>query len=283
MTKSMKRLLALATTFGALGHGAAQAAQPVDWGLYLQPAASPVMADVHSFGSFTFWIIVPVTLLVLALLVIVIVKFNAKANPVPSRTSHNTLIEVIWTVAPVLILLMLAVPSFRLLYEQQTIPNADVTVKITGNKWYWSYEYPDAEAVSFDSTLIEEDQITDPVKQPRLLAVDYPMVVPVGKVVRIQVTAADVLHSFAMPAMGVKIDAIPGRLNEAWFRADQPGVYYGQCSELCGLRHAYMPIQLNVVSDEQYAQWLAAAAEDMDAATQLLASFETDTTKVAAR
>ncbi|WP_181706077.1 cytochrome c oxidase subunit II [Chthonobacter rhizosphaerae] len=279
----MKRLLALATTFGALGHGAAQAAQPVDWGLYLQPAASPVMADVHSFGSFTFWIIVPVTLLVLALLVIVIVKFNAKANPVPSRTSHNTLIEVIWTVAPVLILLMLAVPSFRLLYEQQTIPNADVTVKITGNKWYWSYEYPDAEAVSFDSTLIEEDQITDPVKQPRLLAVDYPMVVPVGKVVRIQVTAADVLHSFAMPAMGVKIDAIPGRLNEAWFRADQPGVYYGQCSELCGLRHAYMPIQLNVVSDEQYAQWLAAAAEDMDAATQLLASFETDTTKVAAR
>ncbi|WP_075217000.1 cytochrome c oxidase subunit II [Mongoliimonas terrestris] len=279
----MKRLLACVAGVGTLGMSAAHAAQPVEWGTYLQPAASPIMADIHSFGSFTFWIIVPVTLLVLVLLVAVIVKFNAKANPVPSRTSHNTMIEVIWTVAPVLILLMLAVPSFRLLYEEQTIPPADVTIKAIGNKWYWSYEYPDAEAVSFDSTLIEDADITDPVNQPRMLAVDYPIVVPAGKVVRVQVTASDVIHAFAMPSMGVKIDAIPGRLNETWFRADTPGVYYGQCSELCGLRHAYMPIQLNVVTEDQYAQWLAAAAEDMDAATQLLASFRTDATKVAAR
>lgn len=275
MTDFVQRLAALmAGAAAVLTAGSALAAQPEPWGTYLQPAASGVMADIHSFGGFTFWIIAPVTLLVLVLLVIVMVRFNAKANPVPSRTSHNTMIEVIWTVAPVLILLVIAVPSFRLLYEEQTIPEADVTVKATGNKWYWSYEYPDNEAVSFDSNMLEEDAITDPVKQPRLLAVDYPMVVPVGKVVRVQVTGADVIHAFAMPAFGVKIDAMPGRLNETWFKADAPGVYYGQCSELCGLRHAFMPIEIRVVTDEQFAQWVAAAKDDIDAANQLLATFE---------
>ncbi|WP_181701687.1 cytochrome c oxidase subunit II [Chthonobacter albigriseus] len=258
----------------ALFAGAASAAKPEPWGTYMQPAGSQVMADIHTFGGFTFWIITPVTLFVLALLIVVMVRFNAKANPVPSRTAHNTMIEVIWTVAPVLILLVIAVPSFRLLYEEQTIPEADVTVKVTGNKWYWSYEYPDLEAISFDSNMIPEDAITDPVKQPRLLATDYPLVVPVGKVVRIQVTGADVMHSFAMPSFGVKIDAIPGRLNESWFKANAAGVYYGQCSELCGLQHAYMPIEIRAVSDEQFTQWVEAAKTDIDAANQLLATFE---------
>lgn len=283
MIENSKRLLAsAAATVAALWAGAASAAQPEAWGTYLQPAGSTIMADIHAFGGMTFWIIGVVTLLVLVLLVVVVLRFNAKANPVPSRTSHNTLIEVIWTVAPVLILLFIAVPSFRLLYEEQTIPEADLTVKVTGNKWYWSYEYPDNEEISFDSNMLPEDAITDPVKQPRLLATDYPLVVPAGKVVRIQVTAADVMHSFAMPSFGVKIDAIPGRLNESWFKADAPGSYYGQCSELCGLQHAFMPIEIRAVTDEQFAQWAAAAKDDIDAANQLLAGFDAaQTTSVA--
>lgn len=287
MTTSAQRLVGATAGLGAmLAAGAAAAAAPNPWGLYLQDAASTVASDIHTFGALTFWIITPVTILVLALLVYVIVRFNAKSNPVPSKTSHNTTIEVVWTVAPILILLIIAVPSFRLLYEQQTIPEADLTVKATGNKWYWSYEYPDAEGLSFDSNMLADDAITDIATQPRLLAADYPMVVPVDKVVRLQVTGADVIHAFAMPSMGVKIDAMPGRLNEGWFRATRTGVYYGQCSELCGLNHAFMPIELHVVSDEQYTAWLTAAKDDIDAGRALLAQFRTDNaaaTDVAAR
>ncbi len=280
MTKIAKRLAGAAAGIGAMLAAGVVEAAPVDWGVYLQEAASAVAEDIHAFSALTFWIITPITLLVLGLLVYVMVRFNAKANPVPSKTSHNTTIEVVWTVAPILILLVIAVPSFRLLYFEQTIPEADVTIKATGNKWYWSYEYPDAEGLSFDSNMILEGDITDPVNQPRLLATDYPVVVPVGKVVRVQVTAGDVIHAFALPAMGVKIDAMPGRLNETWFRAERPGVFYGQCSELCGLNHAFMPIEVRVVTDEQYAAWVEAAKEDIDAGVELLASFRDDTPSV---
>jgi cytochrome c oxidase subunit 2 len=227
-----RRLTGAAAGIGAIVAAGAAHAAPEPWGLYLQPAASKIAESIHSFSALTFWIITPITLLVLALLVIVMVKFNAKANPVPSKTSHNTTIEVIWTVAPIIILLIIAVPSFRLLYAEQTIPEADVTVKATANKWYWSYEYPEAEGLSFDSNMLADDQITDPATQPRLLATDYPLVVPVEKVVRIQVTASDVIHAFAMPTMGVKIDAMPGRLNETWFHAHR-----GACRDGRAVRH----------------------------------------------
>jgi cytochrome c oxidase subunit 2 len=279
VTKFPMRLMGIASAAGALlAAGSAQAAQPEPWGLYLQSAASGVATDIHSFSAFTFWIITPITLFVLALLIVVAVRFNAKSNPTPSRTSHNTLIEVVWTVAPILILLVISVPSFRLLYEEQTIPEAGLTVKATGNKWYWSYEYPDS-AVTFDSNMIPEADITDPSNQVRLLSVDYPLVVPEGQVVRVQVTGADVNHAFAMPSFGVKIDAIPGRLNETWFKADAPGIYYGQCSELCGQNHAYMPIEIRVVTADQYAKWLEAAKTDIDSANGLLAVFSDENAK----
>lgn len=277
MNTVMKRLMAAVAALGAAAAaGAAHAAVPEPWGTYLQPAASQVATDIHAFGGMTFWIVGVITIFVLVLLVVVMVRFNAKANPVPSRTSHNTLIEVVWTVAPILILLFIAVPSFRLLYEEQTIPEAALTVKATGNKWYWSYEYPDNEGISFDSYMLQDTEITDPAKQPRLLAVDNPLVVPVGQVVRLQVTGADVIHAFAMPSMGVKIDAMPGRLNESWFKADAPGSYYGQCSELCGQNHAFMPIEIRVVTPEQFTQWAAAAKDDVGAANQLLATFDAE-------
>ena len=189
----------------------------------------------------------------LALLVIVMVRFNARTNPVPSRTTHNTFIEVVWTVVPVLILVTIAVPSFRLLFYQLKVPPADVTVKATGKQWFWSYSYPDSK-FEFDSLMLQDKDLK--AGQPRLLAVDNEMVVPVNKVVRVQVTGADVIHSFAVPSFGIKIDAIPGRLNETWFKAEREGMYYGQCSQLCGRDHAFMPIAIRVVSEKDYTAWL---------------------------
>ena len=189
----------------------------------------------------------------LALLVIVIVRFNAKANPTPSRTTHNTLLEVMWTLVPVIILVAIAVPSFKLLFLELTIPPADVTVKATGKQWYWSYAYPDAK-FEFDSLMLKDNERKP--DQPRLLAVDNALVVPVNKVVRVQVIGSDVIHAFAVPSFGIKIDAVPGRLNETWFKATREGIYYGQCSELCGRDHAYMPIEVHVVSDQDYTAWL---------------------------
>lgn len=273
------KLAGLAAAGSLLAATAAKAAGPVEWGTYLQSAESEVAKDIHAFGGFTFWIIGIITLFVLALLVIVIVRFNVKANPTPSRTSHNTLIEVAWTVVPILILLAIAVPSFRLLYKEQTIPEAALTVKAIGVKWNWNYEYPDNDGISFSSFMLQDDQIQDPATQKRLLSVDYPMVVPVGQVVRVQVTADDVIHSFAMQPFGVKIDAIPGRLNETWFRADEPGIYFGQCSELCGQNHAFMPIEIRAVTPEQFAQWTEAAKSDIDAAKALLAGFAIENAK----
>ncbi len=247
--------MAAITMVAALGlAGAAQAAQPVDWQINLQPAASPVMEGIHAFHNFVLVIITVITLFVLALLIYCAVKFNSKSNPTPSKTSHNTMLEVVWTVVPVIILVIIAIPSFRLLYFEQTIPEADMTVKVTGYQWYWGYEYPDHENIDFLQFMLRDDELQE--GQPRLLAVDNDMVVPVGATVRMIVTAADVLHNWAMPAFGVKMDAVPGRLNETWFRADREGIYYGQCSELCGKDHAFMPIAVRVVSEADFETWV---------------------------
>jgi cytochrome c oxidase subunit 2 len=248
-----RRLLGLTVAGMALAAGgAAFGAQPQPWEITLQPAATPVMENIISFHNLLLVIITIITLFVLALLVIVVVKFNAKTNPVPSRTTHNTLIEVAWTLIPVLILVGIAVPSFRLLFQQLDLPKADLTVKATGKQWYWSYAYPDNGKFEFDSLMAAD-------KQPRLLGVDNEMVVPVNKVIRVQTTGADVIHAFAVPAFGIKIDSIPGRLNETWFKATKVGMYYGQCSELCGKDHAFMPIAVRVVNDQEFAAWVETA------------------------
>ncbi|WP_083220426.1 cytochrome c oxidase subunit II [Hoeflea olei] len=270
-----------------LGAGPALAAQPVDWQMGFQPAATEIMSQVRSFEAYTLWFIIPITLLVLALLVYVMVKFRAGANPVPSRTSHNSLIEVIWTLGPVVILLALAIPSFNLLTAQYSPPQADITVKATGYQWYWGYEYQTDNELSFDSIMLKDDERAGYAKEdvaayPRLLAVDNELVVPVGQTVRLLVTAADVLHSFAMPAFGVKMDAVPGRLNETWFKAEAEGLYYGQCSELCGKDHAFMPIAIRVVDQAKFDTWMAEAADDVEAANRnLMAAVETDSKSVA--
>ena len=258
-----KRLMVfVAANMAVLAGGAAWAqdaattGQPHPWQLGLQQAATPVMDNIIWFHNFLLWLIVAITLFVLVLLMVVVVRFNARSNPVPSRTTHNTLIEVVWTVVPVLILVSIAVPSFRLLFLQLNVPKADVTIKATGKQWFWSYSYPD-EKFEFDSLLVQDKDLMQ--GQPRLLTADNAMVVPVNKVVRVQTTGADVIHSWAVPSFGVKIDAIPGRLNETWFKAERTGTYYGQCSQLCGRDHAFMPIEVHVVSDQEYAAWLADA------------------------
>ena len=255
----LKRLIAfVVTSVTVLGLGVALAAtgQPEPWQLGMQDGATPVMNDIIWFHNYLLWLIVAITLFVLALLLIVAVKFNSRSNPVPSRTTHNTTIEMIWTVVPVLILVTIAVPSFRLLFYQLNTPKADVTVKVTGKQWFWSYSYPDSK-FEFDSLMLQ-DKDRKP-EQPRLLAVDNEMVVPVNKVVRVQVIGADVIHSFSVPSFGIKIDAIPGRLNETWFKAEREGMYYGQCSQLCGRDHAFMPIAVHVVSQQEYTAWLEQA------------------------
>jgi len=251
-----RRLLGLAVAGVALVAGGAayaeEVGQPESWAFDLQASATPVMDSIMRFHNWLVVIITVITLFVLALLITVVVRFNAKTNPVPSRTTHNTLIEVAWTLIPVLILVGIAVPSFRLLFEELDIPKADLTIKATGKQWYWSYAYPDNGKFEFDSLMAEN-------KQPRLLGVDNELVVPVNKVVRVQVTGADVIHSFAVPAFGIKIDAIPGRLNETWFKATKTGMFYGQCSELCGKDHAFMPIAVKVVSDQDFLAWVEGA------------------------
>ncbi len=253
----LKRVIAFlvtgVTVIGAGGVAWAGLGQPSPWELGLQQSASPVMDDIVWFHNFLLWLIVGIALFVLVLLTIVVVKFNARANPTPSRTTHNTGIEIIWTVVPVLILVTVAVPSFRLLFYQLKVPAADLTVKVTGKQWFWSYSYPDSK-FEFDSLMVQDKDLKP--GQPRLLAVDNEMVVPVNKVVRVLVTGADVIHSFSVPSFGIKIDAIPGRLNETWFKAEREGMYYGQCSQLCGRDHAFMPIAVHVVSEKEYTAWL---------------------------
>jgi cytochrome c oxidase subunit 2 len=246
----------LITALG-LGGGSAWAAlgQPVDWQLGLQDAGTPVMEDIVWFHDYLLLgIITAIALFVLVHLLIIMVRFNATRNPTPSRTTHNTLIEVLWTAIPVLILVVIAIPSFKLLFYQLNLPPADVTVKATGNQWFWSYTYPDNGNFEFNSILVPTDKLKP--GQLRLLTVDNEMVVPVNKVVRVQTIGADVIHAFAVPSFGIKIDSVPGRLNETWFKATREGVYYGQCSELCGRDHAFMPIAVRVVSEQAFNAWV---------------------------
>lgn len=268
----------LALASAALAGGAAAA--PVDWETTLQEPISPIAEMIGSFHTGTQVVIVGITVLVLLLLLWVMYRFNSKRNPVPTRTTHNTLVEVVWTVVPVLILVGIAIPSFSLLFAEydpaRAIPGYDpatdkpITIKATGVQWYWTYDYPDNGGISFDSRMLTDEQRTDKANQPRLLAVNNELIVPQGVVVRLQVTGADVIHSFAMQPLGVKVDAVPGRLNESWFRADKLGIYYGQCSELCGKEHAYMPIAMRVVTKQQFTAWANAAKNDLRGAYKTL-------------
>ncbi len=230
---------------------------PKDWELSFQPAVSPIAEQIHSFHHILLIIISAITAFVMILLLTVIVRFNARANPVPSKTSHNTLIEVLWTVIPVMILVAIAIPSFKLIYAADRTANPELTIKAIGHQWYWSYEYPDNGNFTFDA-LMTADKDLKP-GQPRLLETDNHLVIPVNTKVRILITASDVIHSFAVPAFGVKLDGEPGRVNETWTEVTQEGTYYGQCSELCGTNHAFMPIAVDVVSKEKYLEWVAEA------------------------
>jgi cytochrome c oxidase subunit II len=257
-----KKLIGFVTVCAVLlalaGTGYAGLGQPSPWQLGPQISASPVMDDIVWFHDLLLWLIAAIALFVLILLVYVCVKFNAAANPVPTRTTHNTLVEVLWTVVPVLILVAIAVPSFRLLFFQLEPPPADLIIKATGKQWFWTYTYPD-QKIEFDSLMIAEKDLKQ--GQPRLLAVDNEIVVPVNKVVYVQTTASDVIHAFAVPSFGVLIDAVPGRLNQTWFKATREGIYYGQCRELCGKDHAFMPIQVRVTSEADYNAWLTQAKQ----------------------
>ncbi len=281
--------------------GSAQAQQLKDWDWWHQPAASPGMQRIIDFDILTFWVIIPITLFVLFLLAYVMIKFRASANPVPSKTTHNTAIEVVWTLGPVAILVFLAIPSFQLLTSQFNPPEEpSVTIKATGYQWYWGFEYQDDSEIAFETRPIGVSEIagdaqkaaeerealgkTDLTQYPRLLAVDNEIVVPVGKVIRVLVTAGDVIHNFAMPAFGLKMDGYPGRINEVFFQPTKEGLYYGQCSELCGKYHAYMPIGIRVVSQEDFETWKSAATDDLEGANKaLMASIDkkTKTVKVA--
>ena len=260
LSRSWAKLSTGAASAALIVFGANQAfALPVPFQLGFQPSASPVMDEIVSFHTELLYIISAVCLFVLALLIYIILKFRAASNPTPSRVHHNTLLEVAWTIIPVIILVVIAVPSFRLLYFEAAIPKADVTIEAIGKQWFWTYNYPGANAgFTFDSLGLSDDAAAK-AHEPRLLGVDNVVVVPVNKVVEVVTTGADVIHSWALPQMGVKMDAIPGRLNHTWFKATRMGTFYGQCSELCGARHAFMPIEVKVVSDADYAAWLASS------------------------
>ncbi|MDG1436834.1 MAG: cytochrome c oxidase subunit II [Rickettsiaceae bacterium] len=239
------------------GATSAFADQPVPWQLDFQEAASPVMAEIHQFHNFLLILSAAIVLFVIFLIAYVLIRFNAKSNPIPSKFTHNTAIEVIWTVIPIIILVIIAIPSFRILKMAEHTPQADMTIKVVGSQWYWTYSYPDHENIEFDSYMIQTDDLKP--GQLRLLEVDNRIVVPEGATIKFLITAADVIHSFAVPALGIKTDAVPGRTNEAWTRIDKKGVYYGQCSELCGVNHGFMPIAIEVVSKKDFETWLAGA------------------------
>ncbi|GAB5508990.1 MAG: cytochrome c oxidase subunit II [Hyphomicrobiales bacterium] len=284
-------MLAAVVSALALLAGPAAAAQPEPWGMSFQDSATEIMSHIQWFETFTLIIITVIVLFVAGLLVYVSWRFSEKRNPIPSKTTHHFMLEVAWTVVPIIILVVIAVPSFRLLFEEATIPPSDMTIKVTGYQWYWGYEYPDNGEFDFlqimlsDAERLEMMETTGGTESdyPRLLAVDNAVVVPVDATVRLQITAADVLHAFAMPAFGVKMDAVPGRLNETWFRAEREGMYYGQCSELCGTDHAFMPIAIQVVAQDQFDAWTEMAATDVGAANDMLADMirEDDGTELA--
>jgi len=274
-----KRMTALAVAIcgllADLGEASAQLGQPFNWQMNLQQSATPVMDEIVTFHTILLWVIALITAFVLVLLAIIAVRFNAKSNPTPSRTTHNAGLEIAWTVVPVIILVLIAIPSFRLLFFQLNMPPADLTVKATGRQWYWTYNYVDNGKFEFDSVIVRDQAKLRP-DQPRLLGVDNEMVVPVNKTVRVVTTGFEVIHAFAVPAFGIKIDAIPGRVNETWFKATREGIYYGQCSELCGKDHAFMPIEIHVVSADKFRAWAAQAASDLPGAYKTLAAAGDD-------
>jgi cytochrome c oxidase subunit 2 len=257
---------------GAMHFAAAGTGEPSAWQLNLQGSVTPVMDAIHGLHNYLLVIITAIMVFVLGLLIYVCVRFNAKANPTPSKTTHNTVLEVAWTVVPILILITIAIPSFRLIYFQREIPQADLTIKATGNQWYWSYEYPDQAGISFDSAMLTDAEAAEK-NLPRLLATDNEVVVPTGKIVRLIVTAGDVIHGWTIPSFGAKIDAIPGRLNEEWFKVEKDGIYYGQCSELCGKDHAFMPIMVRAVPQADFDAWaVKAKAAGVEEANKMFAA-----------
>lgn len=250
-------------------------AAPVPWQMNLQPAATPIAERVHSFHELLLWIITLITLFVLGLLLYACYRFSERRHPVPSKRTHNTLLEIVWTGVPVLILVIIAIPSFKLLYFEEVQPPADMTIKAIGHQWYWSYEYPDQGNFTFDALMIADSDLKE--GQLRLLETDNRIVLPAGKTIRVLVTADDVLHSWALPAAGIKVDAVPGRLNQLWLKIDEPGTYYGQCSELCGANHAFMPITVEVMPPDKFDAWakdaqtkFAKASDGFDVATAKL-------------
>ncbi len=236
------------------------AEQVVNWQVDFQEAASPVMEHFKVFHDQLLYIVFGVSAFVMVLLAYVIFRFNSKRNPSPSTTSHNTLLEIVWTAVPVIILIAVLIPSLRTLYFSDEVPEADMTLKVIGYQWYWGYEYPDHGGIAFESNMIQDEDIKP--GQKRLLSVDNPVYLPVNKNIRIQITAADVIHAWAVPSMAVKKDAVPGRLNETWVRINKPGTYYGQCSELCGVNHGFMPIEIRAVEEEEFNEWVAKAKEE---------------------
>lgn len=259
-------LLALALiTLSSTGFAADSIARP--WQMGFQEPASPTAVEIQNFHNMLLWIISGISLFVLLLLVYVVVRFNKRANPTPAKFSHNVLIEVIWTVIPIVILIIIIVPSMKLLYFTDRVENPEMTLKVTGYQWYWGYEYPDHDGINFLSYMIPDDEIDYEAGQNRLLSTDNVVVLPTDTNIAIQVTAADVLHAFALPALGIKIDAVPGRLNETWVRITKPGVYYGQCSELCGKDHSYMPIEVHAVPKEEFEAWVTNAKAEFSSNT----------------
>jgi cytochrome c oxidase subunit 2 len=255
----------------ALAKGAELLGQPTPGAIDLQQAASPLKHHAIWFHNIVLMpIVTAITLLVLGLLAWIVIRYNAKSNPVPAKFSHNTTVEIIWTIVPVIILMVIAIFSFRLLFDYNNMPKPYLTVKATGYQWYWGYEYPDQKISEITSVPLTKAQ-ADAKKVPYLLAADKPMVVPVNQVIRVQVTGADVIHAFALPAFGLKTDAIPGRLNETWFKAEKIGVYYGQCSELCGVEHSNMPIEIHVVSQPDFDAWVKSKTSPAPAATAAVA------------
>ena len=244
---------------------AQEAAEALPYEFGFQEAVTPVAKEIQSFHNMMMYIITAITIFVLVLLVYVVVRFNEKANPEPSKTTHNVPLEVVWTLVPVLILLVIVVPSFRLLYFTDRVVDPEMTVKVTGYQWYWGVEYSDHDGLSYDVRMIEDEEIDTAKGQKRLLSVDNPLVLPVDTTIQFDVTAGpdDVIHSFAMPSFGVKVDAVPGRMNQTWARIEKEGTYYGQCSELCGRNHAYMPMEIRAVSKEEFAKWIEKQKEDL--------------------
>lgn len=235
-------------------------AQAVDWGIDLQPSATSSKDRIHEFHNMLMVIITAITIFVLVLLVWVAVRYNKRANPKPSNVTHNVLLEIVWTIVPVVILIIIAVPSFKILYENDKITEPEMTLKITGYQWYWGYEYPDHDGIAFNSYMVPTEELKS--DQKRLLSTDNVVVLPVDTDISILVTANDVIHAWAMPAFGIKIDAVPGQTNETWFRIHKPGIYYGQCSEICGKDHAFMPIEIHAVSKEKFKAWVEKAKEE---------------------